>query len=187
MPKKYVCNPKTGYIIQVGLKTYRELNKNPVWKKKLAQSPKSSSKKRLKKKYKKMAAHYKHQSPQAQLTIPEEKIDEENDNWMAFSQLTETQLRDESTTWIESLMPEEREAVGWYVDSSAFINAAFRLGKENLEEAEEVAWEVWTENYFDENIRSHDTAFRTLRNESTAPISTDALSYKVIPGNQRLC
>jgi len=166
MPKKYVCNPKTGRVIEVGLKTYRELSKNPAWKKKLAQSPKSSSKARFKKKCKKMTAHSMQQSPQAQLKTPDEKIDEEKDNWMAFSQLTETQLRDASTAWIESLIPEDREAVGWYVDSSAFINAAFRLGKENLEEAEEVAWEVWTENYFDENIRSHDTAFRTLREMS---------------------
>ena len=34
MPKKYVCNPKTGRVIEVGLKTYRELSKNPAWKKK---------------------------------------------------------------------------------------------------------------------------------------------------------
>ena len=34
-----------------------------------------------------MIAHSKQQSPQAQLKTPDEKIDEENDNWMAFSQL----------------------------------------------------------------------------------------------------
>ncbi len=75
-----------------------------------------------------MIAHSKQQSPQAQLKTPDEKIDEENDNWMAFSQLNEIQLKDESKIWIESLSQEEREAVGWYVDSSVFINAAFRLG-----------------------------------------------------------
>ena len=46
-------NPRTGFIIQIGLRTYRELSKNPAWKKKLAQSPKSSSKAKLKKNVKK--------------------------------------------------------------------------------------------------------------------------------------
>ena len=159
-------NPRTGFIIQIGLRTYRELSKNPAWKKKLAQSPKSSSKAKLKKKCKKMIAHSKQQSPQAQLKTPDEKIDEENDNWIAFSQLNEIQLKDESKIWIESLSQEEREAVGWYVDSSVFINAAFRLGGENLECAKEFAWDMWSENYYHENIRSHDTAFRTLREMS---------------------
>ena len=104
-------NPRTGFIIQIGLRTYRELSKNPTWKKKLAQSPKSPSKAKLKK-CKKMIAHSKQQSPQAQLKTPDEKIDEENDNWIAFSQLNEIQLKDESKIWIESLSQEEREAVG---------------------------------------------------------------------------
>ncbi len=68
-------NPRTGFIIQIGLRTYRELSKNPAWKKKLAQSPKSSSKARLKN----ITAHSKQQSPQAQLKTPDEKIDEKKD------------------------------------------------------------------------------------------------------------
>ena len=48
MPKKYVCNPKTGRVIEVGGSTYKEVSKNAAYRRKLMQSPKSSSKDRLK-------------------------------------------------------------------------------------------------------------------------------------------
>lgn len=45
---QYVCNPKTGRVIQADGATARTLSKSPRWGKKLARSPKSSSKKKLK-------------------------------------------------------------------------------------------------------------------------------------------
>ncbi len=48
MVKKYVCNPKTGRVIEVGGSTYKEVSKNAAYRRKLMQSPKSSSKDRLK-------------------------------------------------------------------------------------------------------------------------------------------
>ncbi len=41
----YVCNPKTGRAIKVGGVTYKKINKNSKWKRKLARFPKRSSKK----------------------------------------------------------------------------------------------------------------------------------------------
>ncbi len=44
---KYVCNPKTGRVIQVNGSTFKSLSKNAKYKQKLARSPKSTSKKTL--------------------------------------------------------------------------------------------------------------------------------------------
>ena len=41
----YVCNPKTGRAIKVVGVTYKKINKNSKWKRKLARFPKRSSKK----------------------------------------------------------------------------------------------------------------------------------------------
>ena len=48
---KYVCNPKTGRVIKVDTRagsTYESLRKSSRWKRKLARSPESSSKEKLK-------------------------------------------------------------------------------------------------------------------------------------------
>jgi len=45
---KYVCNPKTGRVIKVDGSTYDSVRKSSHWKRKLARSPKSSSKEKLK-------------------------------------------------------------------------------------------------------------------------------------------
>lgn len=47
MPRKYVCSPKTGRVIEVDGSTYKKVSKNAKFKKKLERSPKSSSKRKL--------------------------------------------------------------------------------------------------------------------------------------------
>ncbi len=47
MARKYVCNPKTGRVIEVDGSTYKQAMKNPADKRKLERSPKNSSKKKL--------------------------------------------------------------------------------------------------------------------------------------------
>ena len=80
----------------------------------------------------------------------------------------ECKLKNDPKTliWIENLSVEEREAIGQYMDSSIFINKAFRLGKPDLSEAEEVAWDAWNEKYYHDNIADHYRAFKTLKKMS---------------------
>ncbi len=47
MPRKYVCNPKTDRVIEVGGATYKEVSKNAADRRKLERSPKNTSKKKL--------------------------------------------------------------------------------------------------------------------------------------------
>ena len=47
MARRYVCNPKTGRVIEVDGSTYKQVSKNAAYKRKLTRSPKSSSKKKL--------------------------------------------------------------------------------------------------------------------------------------------
>jgi len=47
MVRKYVCNPKTNRVIEVGGATYKKVSKNAADKRKMARSPKSSSKENL--------------------------------------------------------------------------------------------------------------------------------------------
>ena len=47
MARRYVCNPKTGRVIEVDGSTYKQVSKNAAYKRKLTRSPKSSSKKNL--------------------------------------------------------------------------------------------------------------------------------------------
>ena len=44
----YVCNPKTGRVIQFGGVRYKQITHTPYWRQKLSKSPKSSSKGKLK-------------------------------------------------------------------------------------------------------------------------------------------
>ena len=48
MSKQYVCNPKTGRVIQVGGRIYKEVSKNAAYKRKLSRSAKKSSKSQVK-------------------------------------------------------------------------------------------------------------------------------------------
>ena len=47
MARRYVCNPKTGRVIEVDGSTYKQVSKNAAYKRKLTRSPKSSLKKKL--------------------------------------------------------------------------------------------------------------------------------------------
>ena len=47
MARRYVCNPKTGRVIEVDGSTYKKVSKNAAYKRRLTRSPKSSSKKKL--------------------------------------------------------------------------------------------------------------------------------------------
>lgn len=47
MARKYVCNPRTGRVIEVDGSTYKKVSKNAADMKKLSRSPKSSTKKKL--------------------------------------------------------------------------------------------------------------------------------------------
>jgi len=188
MSKQYVCNPETGQVIQVGGSIYRNVSKNAQWKRAMAQSPKSSSKERLKNGCKKHAGRQR-QSPKRHGRATKTK--DEEYNWKEFSESTEKRLRTASTQWIVSLTSEEREAIGWYVDSSVFINAAFRLDRPDKSEAEEAAWDAWSESYYHQTIRSHYKAFKTLQKMSKThrflQLSFPIMLYRVVPDYEKYC
>ena len=46
--KKYVCNPKSGRVIEVGGSRYRQIKKQPRWRQELLDSPQSSTKNKVK-------------------------------------------------------------------------------------------------------------------------------------------